>query len=156
MNSLIEQLHDIEGLDAVDSWPLASGEWVLLTTLLLFSVGLVFLLYYLIRYRRSWKNHAFFKLSELEQELSEEKLQMIVVTLSEYMRRIAVQAFPRSECAGLTGEAWLQWLSSHDPKGFDWEKDGKLLVEAPYAPSKIEGRSDQIKNLIQAAKQWVC
>lgn len=157
LDNLMEQLHDIEGLDTVNHWPLSRGEWVLFITFFLLFVGVIVLIGYWIRYKRSWKNYTFLKLSELEDSVTEETLQVAIVDFSEYLRRIAVQSFPRSECAGLTGEAWLRWLSAHDPKGFDWEKKGKLLLEAPYAPSKkIEGSFHQIKDLIQAAKQWVC
>jgi hypothetical protein len=52
----------------------------------------------------------------------------------------------------------LKWLTKHDPKQFNWTEKGTLLVTLPYAPfadqpSEIPHR--QVKELIQAIKNWV-
>ena len=45
MNSLLEQLHDIEGIDAISMWPLAIGWWVLIALCVL---ALCILIYFII------------------------------------------------------------------------------------------------------------
>ncbi|CRX37947.1 DUF4381 domain-containing protein [Estrella lausannensis] len=156
MTPLMDQLHDIEGLDAVSAWPLAIGWWVLINCGILLLLVTLWFLKRRFDYLRSWKRDAFHKLQALEKNLSPETSRETVVLLSQYLRRIAFCSFPRKECAGLVGDAWLEWLQKHDPKQFDWSRKGKLLVESPYAPAESTLPLPEIKELIYAARQWVC
>jgi Domain of unknown function (DUF4381) len=161
VDSLLQQLHDIEGLDAIPSWPLALG-WRMIIGLGIIIIALA--AWYLIqwvRFRRSWKYDTLKKLNELLDDLSrpavtDEKVRSAATLFSEYMRRIALRRFSRNTCAGLTGKAWLTWLSENDAKNFDWASQGQLLIHAPYAPASYAVTADQLKLLIQAAKEWVC
>ncbi len=56
---------------------------------------------------------------------------------------------------GLEGKEWLGRLSKNDPGGFNWETDGKLLTEAPYAPPGKALPQEKIRSLIAAARAWV-
>src|ERR1700722_20011952 len=138
MSSLMQQLHDIEGLDAISPWPLAIGWWVVIACGALVYEGTIWLLRRRLDYLRSWKRDTFKKLDILEQNLSSSTSGETLIFLSEYLRRIAVRRFPRKECAGLVGGAWLKWLKAHDPKQFDWTEKGKLLIEIPYAPAHAD------------------
>ena len=155
MTSLMEQLHDIDGLDAISFWPLAIGWWILIACGLLLLGSTIWLLRRRIHYLRSWKRDTLIKLASLEQNLSPSTSRETVIYLSEYLRRIVLRRFPRKDCAGLVGEAWLKWLKAHDPKQFDWSEKGKLLIEIPYAPVHRELPPQQIKELIQAVRYWV-
>lgn len=155
MNSLIEQLHDIEGLDLISSWPLAIGWWLLIALGIVVMGAIIAFVLYRLAFKRSWKNDTFKKLSRLEENLSDATARETVITLSEYLRRIALRRFSRKECAGLMGEAWLAWLAQHDPKNFDWKNRGTPLIEVPYAPVNSSLPADQIKDLIQAVRNWV-
>lgn len=155
MNSLLEQLQDIEGIDPISWWPLAIGWW--------FAIGLGALLTGLLSwwivsrltFKRSWKNDALKKLTNLEKNLSNDNARDSLIILSDYLRRIVLKRFSRKECAGLTGDAWLKWLMEHDLHEFDWVSKGLPLVQAPYAPKNISVSSEQIKDLIQAVRNWV-
>ncbi len=155
MNPLSEQLHDIEGLDPISSWPLAMGWWILIIVGCVIVCGIACFAAYRLSFKRSWKNDSFQKLAFLEINLSEATSRETVIVLSEYLRRIALRRFSRKECAGLVGNAWLKWLAMHDPKKFDWEKKGVLLIEVPYAPMDNRLSVHQIKDLIQAVRNWV-
>lgn len=156
VKSLLEQLHDIEGLDSISSWPLAMGWWVLIAIgMFMISAASWFVIRRLM-FKRSWKNDAFQKLASLEKNLVDATARETVIALSEYLRRIVLQRFSRNECAGLVGKTWLQWLTEHDPKKFDWTKRGMLLIEVPYAPIKGHLHVDEVKDLIQATREWVC
>lgn len=155
MSPLIEQLHDIEGIDGVSFWPLAIGWWITIAWgILLLSCGLYFLSRRL-KYLRSWKNDTFKKLNHLEQHLSLANSGETIICLSEYLRRIAIRRFPRKECAGLVGDAWLNWLKAHDPKQFNWTEKGRPLIEIPYAPFHKEVPLQEVKELIHAVRDWV-
>lgn len=155
MNPLMEQLHDIEGLDPISWLPLAPGWWGVIAIAGLLVCGIVCYAAYWIAFKRSWKNDTFQKLAFIEANLSDATARESAIALSEYLRRIALRRFPRKECAGLSGDAWLKWLTLHDPKKFDWEKGGKLLIDAPYAPVRNNLSTSQIKELIQAVRGWV-
>lgn len=157
---LLEQLRPIEGLDPIGPWPLAIGWWILIGFgLALLSWATASLLRWLA-FRRSWKYDTLAKLNDLLHALSEPSvtatsIQNSVILFSEYLRCIALRRFPRNTCAGLTGNAWLEWLSQHDSKQFDWVKKGKCLIHAPYAPTSPNLKVEELKTLVQAAKEWV-
>lgn len=155
MNTLLEQLHDIEGLDPISLWPLAVGWWVLIAVGICIVSAIGYYTASIIAFKRSWKNDTFQKLAYLEDDLSEGSTREAAIALSEYLRRIALKRFSRKECAGLTGAAWLKWLAKHDPKQFDWERKGALLIDVPYAPHDISLSVNQVKEIIQAVRNWV-
>lgn len=156
MDSLLEQLHDIEGIDPISWWPLAIGWWMLIIFTLC-VIGLIAC--FAIKrwaFMRSWKSETLKNLNSLEKKLSEITARETIIDLSQYLRRIAVRRFSRKECAGLNGKAWLRWLAANDPKEFDWENKGALLINIPYAPHNVNVSTPQIKELIQAVRNWVC
>lgn len=155
MSSLMEQLHDIEGIDAISRWPLAIG-WYISIICGMIALGVIIWLFNRrLNYLKSWKRDSFKKLDSLEKNLSFSTSRETISFLSEYLRRIAMRRFPRKECAGLVGDTWLKWLKLHDPKQFDWTEKGKLLIEVPYAPLHKELPVEQIKELIQAVRYWI-
>lgn len=155
MSPLMQELQDIEGLDLISFWPLSMACWILIVCAV-FMLGIcvwVFIRY--VIYLKSWKRDAFKRLDRLEKRLSSDSSTEILGFLSEYLRRIVIRRFPRKECAGLVGDAWLRWLKEHDPKQFDWAEKGKLLIEVPYAPEHSDLPPQQIKELIQAIRHWI-
>lgn len=151
----LEQLHDIEGIDAISSWPLAIGWWIAIASGIAIFGCILWMLKYFLDYLRGWKRDTFKTLDHLEQNLSPSNSGEAIVFLSEYLRRIVVRRFSRKECAGLVGHAWLKWLKTNDPKQFDWTEKGKPLIEIPYAPVHRDLPVEQIKELIQAVRCWV-
>lgn len=151
MESLIEKLHDIDPLNTVSIWPLALGYWILA----LLGLTLVFFTYRRLKYYWSWKREAHLKLRHLENTLTEENAQSIAATLSETVRRIALQRFPRRECAALVGEEWLEWLSSKDERQFNWKEKGSFLIEVAYAPPHVRVDLKQLREILSAIKGWV-
>jgi len=139
---VLSQLRDIHGLDPVSWWPPAPGWWlVAMGGLLLLSLGW--------RYRASlrlrippipvlrigdWRWDAGRKLRALRQRALTQDPRQTATELSELLRRIAMARLGREACAGLTGADWLAWLTERDPLQFDWRKQGRLLLDAPYAP----------------------
>ena len=155
MNPEWEKLHDIEGLDFISRWPLSVGAWAVISIVVLIACALLLFIAYRIAFKRSWKNDTFQKLLSLEKNLSDATARETAMALSEYLRRIALKRFPRKGCAGLIGDSWLRWLKEHDPNQFDWEKKGVFLIEVPYAPMNSTLSTSQIKDLIQAIRNWV-
>jgi hypothetical protein len=147
----METLRDIHGLDAIPSWPLAPGWWLLLLGCGLLVLGLL-LLWWRLPY---WRLEAYWRLWWLARRWQRLPPKQLASELSELLRRIALVRFGRRACAGLSGDAWLAWLHTHDPRGFDWSRHGALLLALPYAPPDATAPSRQLRLLLAATRAWV-
>jgi hypothetical protein len=157
------QLRDIHIAMGNPWWPPAPGWWLLLAGIIVF--GLV-----AWRFRASWRVRipipfvtlgdwrweAGRGLRQLRRSAGETPLKARASELSELLRRIAMARYGRAACAGLHGEAWLGWLADHDPAGFDWRREGRLLLDIPYAPERSgASREAGLARLIDAAEPWI-
>jgi len=141
---LLADMADIKGLDVVPWWPLAPGWWIVIGVIIAITFGIWLFIWIKAARKRRWQRQALNELSNITS----------VKELSVFIRRIALQKFQREECASLSGNDWLKWLKVNDPKKFDWEENGKLLLDAPYSPNGHSG-DDELKVLIEAVKRWV-
>lgn len=156
-----QHLRDIHDIPPIPWWPPAPGWWLLLAGLLL--VG-----YVIWRWRvplslrvpipgitlGTWRWDAAAALRDLRRRVrAGQDSKATAGELSELLRRIAMARLGRPACAGLTGPAWLEWLSAKDPNGFPWLERGRLLLVAPYAPPGAQ-KAD-LEALIEAAEGWV-
>jgi len=157
MNTLLDQLNDIDGLDTISLWPLGLAWWIVIGFAVVVFALAIFYVIRRLAFKRSWKSDTLKRLAELEKNLTEVTAKETLIALSEYLRRITLVRFPREEVAGLTGQPWLYWLSQHDPKEFDWQAKGSIIIELPYAPPGVQRTLSvkQIQDLLQAAKYWV-
>jgi hypothetical protein len=153
--NLLSQIDDIKGLDPISLLPLAPGWWGLLALVVVAAVAGAALRERRKKWERSWRADAKKALDALENRLDGRTAKEVAADLSAILRRIAMQKFSRLQCAGLEGRDWLAWLSKNDPGGFNWEADGKLLTEAPYAPPGKTLPPEKIRSLIAAARAWV-
>lgn len=157
------QLRDIHDALGNPWWPLAPGWWLLLAA----AAALSLLIW---RFRASWRLHvpipfvtlgdwrwdAGRALRRLRADGRQTPLKDRVSALSELLRRVAMARHGRAACAGLQGPDWLDWLARHDPAGFDWRSEGRLLLEAPYSPSRLDDvREAQLLRLLDAAGPWI-
>jgi hypothetical protein len=152
---ILEDLIDIQGLDHIGMWPLAWGWWLVITIVMLgVSAALVYL-FLRMRYRKSWQYQAFIRLHDIQQKIPNDAPKTVLQNLSLELRKIAMLTTQRDQCAGLIGMQWLRWLHDHDPSGFNWTDNGRLLIEAQYMPQDIASDPQRLNQLIEAAKVWV-
>jgi hypothetical protein len=160
MNGIAAQLRDIHGLDAIPAWPPAPGWWLLGLLVLLL---LWLLLRLIIGMRRhplgTWHREAYQELLRLRRQADSYSGTELARRFSELLRRIAMARGGREHVAALSGEAWLDWLSRHDPNGFDWHRHDDLLLRLPYAPQNSNRADDpalrqRLQTLIDAALPW--
>jgi hypothetical protein len=154
---MITRLRDIQGLDEISWWPLASGWWLLAMLVLMLLLALAALLRNLRRYPAgSWRRHAWKQLRTLKRQSDRMPTQQIAGELSELLRRIAIARLGRERAAGLSGERWLAWLQDHDPAGFPWMQLGRPLLTLPYAPpGSSQDSAGQLLLLIEATFNWI-
>jgi hypothetical protein len=144
-------------------WPPAPGWWLLLTALLV--LGLL-LWRYDPRWRLylplpvltlgTWRWEAAQALRALRRRLTHEPVKAVAGELSELLRRIAMARHGRPACAGLHGETWLAWLTANDPQGFDWLRDARALLTAPYAqPAAANTQRAALQRVLDATMEWV-
>lgn len=150
-----QYLRDIRGLDSIGWWPPALGWWLVAVLAILMLTGVILLWQKRHSFGGGWRRDAIQSLKTLRYRSSLEDPKLIGDELSELLRRIAIAHRGRRACAGITGEAWLEWLSRDDPTGFDWKKHGRILLTLPYAPPKPEARREELKGVIEAALRWV-
>lgn len=153
---LVSQLRDIHGLDAVSPWPPAAGWWLSLVLALLVAFWLTRALRRLRHYPPgSWRHDAWKQLRTLDSLVYKQPPARTAAELSQLLRRIAIARLGREHAAGLSGQAWLDWLEQHDPGHFAWSEQGRPLLTLPYAPAlRQPGDRRQLAVLIKAALRW--
>jgi hypothetical protein len=157
------QFRDIHETLGNPWWPPAPGWWLLLLAVALLALALWrFDLLWRLRVPipmvtlGTWRWDAGRQLRRLRRDLQSRSLKDSAAELSELLRRIAMARHGRSACAGLNGTDWLDWLTKQDPMGFDWQDQGRLLLNAPYAPPRpAETERSALLALIDAAMEWV-
>ncbi len=125
-------LRDLHLPDAVGWWPLAPGWWgVIAIALLLFG-------WFALRVWRNWqfnapRRHALRRLEVIEAEYLKHRNPVVLgKALSELLRRAMLAYTPREDIAGLTGNAWLEWLDHDLPVPCFHTEGGRSLLKLPY------------------------
>jgi hypothetical protein len=138
-------LRDIHLPDPIGWWPPAPGWWLLAVLALLLSAGLWWLIY---RYRRG--RYRRLALKELDR-LAELPTAELAAGLSQLLRRAALCHFPPGDCAGLSGEDWLEFLDRSFTYRPFADGTGRCLLEAPYRPQADFDRGE----LIDLCRRWL-
>lgn len=153
---ILAQLRDIQELDPVSWWPLAAGWWLLMLLSLLLLTGLILWLRHLREYPLgSWNQDARRRLMRLKKQAPGLSDSELASQLSALLRRISIARLGRIQTAGLSGDAWLNWLHEQDPQAYDWPQRGRLLLTLPYAPTTESSNSkSELVELLHAAIAW--
>lgn len=143
-------LKDIHLPEVIDWWPPAIG-WFLLPLLILLLCVFIVWLYRYITNKTALKT-AKKQLLEIQHDNSSKDIQKLT-RLSELLRRVAISISPRSECASLTGPAWLEYLDS-SVKGTPFTKGiGQHLASAHY--KKSSDNTIDISQIITLCENWL-
>lgn len=142
-------LRDIHFPEAVSWWPLAPGWWIVMALLILFMVFLYWWLFIKKVPTRSIADIASeeFKLIQTNFGKHQNKAQL-AKDLSEFLRRVCISLFPRTDTAGLTGHSWLAFLDQALDRPEFTQGCGKVINEAPYQSSP-EYDEQQLLSLIE-------
>jgi hypothetical protein len=146
-------LRDLHLPEAVGWWPPAPGWWVLLGLVLL---GVLLLLHKAwVRWRAdAARRIALRELARLEDSWRDAPNPVLLATgLSELLRRTMLAYAPRKDVAGLTGQAWLQWLDRGLEDRVFTEGPGRALRELPYRRADQAASELDVDALLDAVRR---
>lgn len=152
MNPTELPLRDLHLPDPVGWWPLAPGWWLLIA---LAVAGLLWLTKkYLDRRRHeAARRHALRRLQSAVREYTQHGNGVqLSKELSELLRRTMLAYAARDEVAGLTGEAWLEWLDRGLDRPHFREGDGRALIEWPYRDKATHIDRSDVAALVDAVR----
>ena len=145
-------LRDLHLPAAIGWWPLAPGWWlaiVLLAALLCYGLYRA----YLRRRHNAPRRFALRELARYESAYLEHRNPvMLGKQMSELLRRAMLAYSERDEVAGLTGEAWLQWLDRGMPLPYFHTEGGKSLMQLPYRDAAGDFSDVDIDALVSAVR----
>jgi hypothetical protein len=72
--------------------------------------------------------------------------------LSVLLRRVCISLYPRAEVAGLTGEAWLNFLDQPLTGRPFGTGNGRILVDAPY---RRVIPPVEVQSLLTHCREWL-
>jgi cbb3-type cytochrome oxidase subunit 3 len=150
MGSTQLPLRDIHLPEAIGWWPPALGWW-LLAVMVPLSIAFGYWLYKRIT-RKTAIKAAKILLLQIRQDKVHDNCQKLQ-DISALIRRTAISASGRNECAGLTGQQWLEYLDSPFKKKPFTEEFGRLLIDAPY--QKAAPTKEEIVQLINLCENWL-
>jgi hypothetical protein len=151
MNPESLPLRDIHLPPAISWWPPAPGWWLLLLVVIL----LIIAAYKILQHRkcRHFQRLALTQLSALEEQHNDlNNTQELLQALSRLLRQTAQLHFPRNDCAGLVGEAWLTFLDQGRPDNSFSQGVGRILADGPYLSQNVEIDS---KALFSVCRNWL-
>ena len=125
-------LRDLHLPEAIGWWPLAPGWWFVAAFLITLAVWQAW--QSLQRWRfEAPQRYALRELAQFETEYLEHRDPVALgKNLSSLLRRTMLAYAPRDEVAGLTGEAWLNWLDRDLSVPYFHTEGGKSLLLLPY------------------------
>lgn len=154
-NPWMSNLQEI-GLPEPIPWTPAAPGWYLLGALLL-AAALRIGLRLLRRHRdRAYRREALAALAGLRPDPPGASVGPANLSeLPRLLKRTALSAYPRSEVAGLSGDAWLSFLDrAYGGRGFT-SGPGRLLPDLSYAAGAGSIEPERVEALFTLAETWI-
>ena len=111
VDELLAQLKDITEPAAPGWWPPAIGWWYVLALILFMTATLYFLRKRKTAYRPFVSASRELKALK-DRYLKDNDSAKLAFALSEWLKRVSLFTFPEKNAAGLTGQAWLEFLDN--------------------------------------------
>ena len=137
----IEGLADI-AVPAPVSWMPQTWGWAALGIVLLGLAAWAIVTWRRRRERNRYRREALAELSGTAREDAH-------AVIPPLLKRVALSAWPRSEVAALSGDAWVSFLQAHGPFP---EEAARLLDDVEYRP---RARGEDIDYLMRASRLWI-
>jgi hypothetical protein len=150
---LKSQLRDIQLPTTVDWWPPAPGWWLLMFIMLGAGIGIYFALQPRLRRKRLNKYLTEQIKTALRAYREDKAAAPAIRVCAELLRRVCLTYFPRSTVAGLSGQAWLDFLEAHGPEGCFKPSSTILLTEMRFSDRPPSHKV--IEQLFRDTNRWV-
>lgn len=146
-------LRDLHLPAEIGWWPLAPGWWFLLAAIVV-ALAILLRRYMRVRAAGRVRRHALAQLDRLVTEFRQNRDAVrFAAEASELLRRTMLAYTPRSEVAGLTGDAWLRWLDQGLDEPLFQSGAGRPLVELPYCRPGSARQQADVEALAAALRQ---
>ncbi len=142
---LLQNLRDVIPPPVPGFWPPAIGWWLATILILILIAAIIYSIKLTIaRYSRN-------SIVQQIDEIAGLQPRQAIVELSTLMRRVAITRYPRSAVAGLTGQAWLEFLDQSGNTDQFTQGVGRMLAIAPYSANK----QYDLDSLREICREWV-
>ena len=148
-SNLLAQLRDIHLPPAIGLWPIAWGWYLVVLVALIFFWGFYQYRYLISAY--TLKRQLLKELMRLEKKYQQEQKSSIALQeVAFFLKKAALQFYPREQIAHLYGEEWLMFLDS-TAKNLNSSSCQKLFKDSLYRPVVTENVSE----VFILAKRWL-
>ena len=144
---LLERMHGLVMPEAVSWLPQTDGWWVLLASLL-GSALLVVRKWLIHRQANRYRREALASLEALSRSATQDDSQA-AAQVAELVKRTALSTYPRSEVAGLYGQAWAEFLT-RTGRG-----DPLIAASAPKLASAAYSGEVPLAEVLPCAERWI-
>ena len=152
-NYLLHGIEEVHLPDAMGWWPQTIG-WGLLGSFLLLALAYWFFLQAKLWWRNRYRREAFARLITIQTRAT--NWQSIVRELPFLLKATALHAFPRTDVAQLSGQAWLNFLDAQYPGPAFSNTLGTQLLQVAYQPENQWALlEDEAQTLINMSRQWI-
>ncbi|TBZ59748.1 DUF4381 domain-containing protein [Rhizobium leguminosarum] len=152
----LRSLHDIATLEPV-SWMPQTWGWGVLAGALLVMLALTGIRW-ILRYRAdAYRREALALLTVIDEQLRNSATRCDGIRdLCEVLKRTALAAWPRTEVASLSANAWTRFLEEHDLDGAGHALE-RLLDDFEYHGAEVVADlpSNVCSDLVAAARNWI-
>lgn len=143
------ELRDIHAAPPPGFWPPAPGWWVL--AVLLTAVLAVGMLWLRRRYRAArFRRQVMHELDAITNR-NKNDIGDFIADIGIWLRRVALQRYPKEQVASLTGSAWLDFLDATGGGGDFRNGVGQVLETGPYRRGMQHVAVD---SLLALARRW--
>lgn len=144
---LLERMHDLVMPEAVSWLPQTDGWWILLAWL--FGLALLVVRKWVIhRQANRYRQEALANLQALSRSAAQNDSQA-AARVAELVKRTALSAYPRSEVAGLYGQAWAEFLIRTG------RSDPVIAASAPKLASAAYASDVTLDEVLPCAERWI-
>lgn len=146
--NLLDNLKDIYLPKEVPFWPIAYGWWILLG-LIIFIIICIFIFREI---RKSIKRRKDLIIKDFRDKVFAQKPEEFVLAISVYLKRIAMDKFPKDNPHSLHGDKWLEYLDKRLKTKDFTTGSGKALLNS-YAPRELNTQEQE--ELLAVAEKWL-
>ena len=142
---LLQDLRDVIPPPEPGFWPPVIGWWLVAIFILILIAAIIYYIKLaIVRYSRH-------SIVQQIDEIAGLQPPQAIAELSIFMRRVAITRYPRSAVAGLTGQAWLEFLDQSGNTDQFTQGVGRMLTIAPYSANK----QFDLDSLREVCREWV-